>query len=208
MQARAVFEAAAIVQKQGIKVKPEIMIPLVGFKKELDLQVEVVHRVAKEVQAEQQGEAQLHGRHDDRSAARRADGRRNRADGGVLQLRHQRPDANRPRHVARRLRVVPRDVSGERDLQKEPVRDDRSDRRRPARATSRSRKAAAPGRTSSSAFAANTAAIPTRSSSSRRSVSIMSARRRSACPSRGSRRLKRRFPASGSGRLQPALLSA
>ena len=28
------------------------MIPLVGFKKELDLQVEIVHRVAKEVMAE------------------------------------------------------------------------------------------------------------------------------------------------------------
>jgi len=52
MQARAVFEAAAIVQAEGIKVRPEIMIPLVGFKKELDLQLEVVHRVAKEVQAE------------------------------------------------------------------------------------------------------------------------------------------------------------
>ena len=52
MQARAVFEAAAEVQKKGIKVKPEVMIPLVGFKKELDLQVEIVHRVAKEVQAE------------------------------------------------------------------------------------------------------------------------------------------------------------
>jgi pyruvate,orthophosphate dikinase len=52
MQARAVFEAAAEVQKSGIKVKPEVMIPLVGFKRELDLQVEVVHRVAKEVMAE------------------------------------------------------------------------------------------------------------------------------------------------------------
>jgi pyruvate,orthophosphate dikinase len=52
MQARAVFEAAAEVQKAGIKVKPEVMIPLVGFKKELDLQTELVHRVAKEVQAE------------------------------------------------------------------------------------------------------------------------------------------------------------
>jgi pyruvate,orthophosphate dikinase len=40
------------VQKSGIKVKPEVMIPLVGFKRELDLQVEVVHRVAKEVMAE------------------------------------------------------------------------------------------------------------------------------------------------------------
>jgi pyruvate,orthophosphate dikinase len=53
MQARAVFEAAAAVQKEGIKVHPEVMIPLVGFKKELDLQLEVVHRVAREVQAEQ-----------------------------------------------------------------------------------------------------------------------------------------------------------
>jgi pyruvate,orthophosphate dikinase len=53
MQARAVFEAAAEVQKSGIKVKPEVMIPLVGFKRELDLQVEVVHRVAQEVMKEQ-----------------------------------------------------------------------------------------------------------------------------------------------------------
>jgi len=52
MQSRAVFEAAAEVQKQGIKVKPEVMIPLVGFKKELDLQVAVVNRVAAEVMKE------------------------------------------------------------------------------------------------------------------------------------------------------------
>lgn len=52
MQARAVFEAAADVQKKGIKVKPEIMIPLVGFPKELQLQLEVVHRVAKKVSSE------------------------------------------------------------------------------------------------------------------------------------------------------------
>jgi pyruvate, orthophosphate dikinase len=52
MQARAVFEAAVEVQAAGIKANPEIMIPLVGFKRELDLQVEVVHRVAKEVMAE------------------------------------------------------------------------------------------------------------------------------------------------------------
>ena len=52
MQARAVFEAAAIVQKEGTKVRPEVMIPLVGFKKEFDLQAEIVNRVAKDVQAE------------------------------------------------------------------------------------------------------------------------------------------------------------
>jgi pyruvate,orthophosphate dikinase len=53
MQARAVFEAAALCVKAKIKCKPEIMIPLVGFKKELDLQVAIVHETAKQVQAEQ-----------------------------------------------------------------------------------------------------------------------------------------------------------
>jgi pyruvate,orthophosphate dikinase len=52
MQARAIFEAAANVQKSGIKVKPEVMVPLVGFKKELDLQVAIIHRVAAEVSKE------------------------------------------------------------------------------------------------------------------------------------------------------------
>jgi pyruvate,orthophosphate dikinase len=52
MQARAVFEAAAEANKRGFKANPEIMIPLVGFKRELDLQVAIVHEVAKAVQAE------------------------------------------------------------------------------------------------------------------------------------------------------------
>jgi pyruvate,orthophosphate dikinase len=52
MQSRAVFEAAADAKKKGIRAKPEIMIPLVGFKKELDLQVAIVHEVAAAVQAE------------------------------------------------------------------------------------------------------------------------------------------------------------
>src|SRR5471030_1634644 len=49
MQIRAIFEAAILVQKEGIKVKPEIMIPLVGFLKELQLQVQLVREVAAEV---------------------------------------------------------------------------------------------------------------------------------------------------------------
>jgi pyruvate,orthophosphate dikinase len=49
MQARAIFEAAAEVQASGIKVKPEIMIPLVGFPRELKLQIDIVNRVADEV---------------------------------------------------------------------------------------------------------------------------------------------------------------
>jgi len=49
MQARAVFEAVVQVAKKGIKVIPEVMIPLVGFEKELEMQKEIVDRVAKEV---------------------------------------------------------------------------------------------------------------------------------------------------------------
>jgi pyruvate,orthophosphate dikinase len=52
MQARAVFEAAAEVQKEGTKVKPEIMIPLVGFPKELQLQLDIVNRVAEDISKE------------------------------------------------------------------------------------------------------------------------------------------------------------
>ncbi|MGH2352124.1 MAG: pyruvate, phosphate dikinase [Chloroflexota bacterium] len=48
MQARAVFRAAVAVAKQGVKVHPEIMIPLVGDVNELKLQEEIVRRVAKE----------------------------------------------------------------------------------------------------------------------------------------------------------------
>ena len=52
MQARAIFEAAAEVQANGIKVHPEIMIPLVGFPRELKLQIDIVRRVADEVAKE------------------------------------------------------------------------------------------------------------------------------------------------------------
>jgi pyruvate,orthophosphate dikinase len=51
MQARAIFEAAADVAKKKIAVKPEVMIPLVGFSKEFELQAEIVHNVAREVMA-------------------------------------------------------------------------------------------------------------------------------------------------------------
>ena len=52
MQARAIFEAAARVQKKGVKVLPEIMIPLVSDVNELKLQAEVVRRIAAEVMEE------------------------------------------------------------------------------------------------------------------------------------------------------------
>src|SRR6266446_5242682 len=51
MQARAIFEAAAQVSKKGVKVIPEVMIPLVGNVKELENQKAIVVRVTEEVLA-------------------------------------------------------------------------------------------------------------------------------------------------------------
>ncbi len=49
MQARAILEAAVNVAKKGIKVSPEIMIPLVSHVNELKIQTAIVRRVAEEV---------------------------------------------------------------------------------------------------------------------------------------------------------------
>jgi len=49
MQARAIFEAAVAVAKDGIKVLPEVMIPLTGTLKEMANQAAIVRRVAEEV---------------------------------------------------------------------------------------------------------------------------------------------------------------
>jgi pyruvate,orthophosphate dikinase len=59
MQARAIFEAAAQVAKKGIKVLPEVMIPLIGSAKELENQKAIVDKVAKEV-LEKAGVPDLH----------------------------------------------------------------------------------------------------------------------------------------------------
>ena len=48
MQARAIFEAACETEKEGIKVLPEVMIPLVGIYRELESQRTVVEKIAKE----------------------------------------------------------------------------------------------------------------------------------------------------------------
>ena len=133
MQARAVFEAAAQVQKEGIKVRPEIMIPLVGFKKELDLQIEVVHQAAREVQAEQKVKL-------------------NYMVGTMIEIPRGALTADEIAQSAEFFSFGTNDLTqtglgmsrddsgsflpqyaGARDRQEEPVRDDRRHRRRPAR---------------------------------------------------------------------------
>ncbi len=48
MQARAIIEAALNVSAKGIKVFPEIMVPLIGTKEEFIMQEEIIERVAEE----------------------------------------------------------------------------------------------------------------------------------------------------------------
>ncbi|MDZ7392206.1 MAG: pyruvate, phosphate dikinase [candidate division KSB1 bacterium] len=54
MQARAIFEAAAELTKQGVKVYPEVMVPLVGTLKEFQHQEKIIRRVAEEVMSKYQ----------------------------------------------------------------------------------------------------------------------------------------------------------
>ncbi len=71
MQARAIFEGAlAVAAEAGAAPVPEIMIPLVGMRTELEITRAQVDRVAKQVFAEAGRDDRVHGRHHDRAAAR------------------------------------------------------------------------------------------------------------------------------------------
>ncbi|HUP59256.1 MAG TPA: pyruvate, phosphate dikinase [Thermoanaerobaculia bacterium] len=52
MQVRAIFQAACDVKKDGVDVHPEVMIPLVGTVRELQLNTDMTHRIAKETMDE------------------------------------------------------------------------------------------------------------------------------------------------------------
>ena len=74
MQARAIFEAAvAVEQETGETVEPEIMIPLVATRRELDILKAIDRPRRRRGHATRRGvDARLSGRHDDRAAARGA----------------------------------------------------------------------------------------------------------------------------------------
>jgi len=52
MQARAIFEAACQLKKEGVNVKPEVMVPLVGHVKELIMQKNIIIETAEAVMKE------------------------------------------------------------------------------------------------------------------------------------------------------------
>ena len=166
MQARAIFEAACEVKDEGINVHPEIMIPLVGTKKELDDQVDAV-------------------RAGGRRGLRRARHREvEYLVGTMIEIPRAALTADKIAETAeffsfgtndltqmtfgvspRRRRQVPAALPAEGDPGRRPVRHARPGGRRRARRRSASSRAARPARTSSSASAASMAATPRPSSS-------------------------------------------
>ena len=94
MQVRAIATAAAQLTEAGRDPRPEIMIPLTATVQEMEISRE---RAEKVLAGGGGGDRRPRGhpdRHDDRGAAGRPHRGRDRPVGGVLLLRHQRPDAD------------------------------------------------------------------------------------------------------------------
>ena len=109
MQARAIFEAAVeAARPTGKPVVPEVMVPLIVTKAEFDLIKARIDAMARSRGNRDQTETHLSGRHHDRAAARGAARGRDRGDGGILLLRHQRSDTDHLRHQPRRRRELSR----------------------------------------------------------------------------------------------------
>ena len=73
MQVEAILEAAHEVQKKGTKVLPEIMVPLVAYARELELQKDVIDTTAGEVSQEawsQEERAEVYRWNNDRDSSR------------------------------------------------------------------------------------------------------------------------------------------
>ena len=145
--------------KTGAPVTAEIMVPLVMAQRRTRPGQDDHRRDGRGGRQGDGRQRALSGRHDDRAAARRAARRRHRRERRVLLVRHQRPDADDARRLARRRRLVPRPLHGQGPPARRSVRDARS--RRASANSSRSPPSAAArrGPASSSASAASTAAI-------------------------------------------------
>ena len=149
----------ATCKKAGIDVLPEVMIPLVGFATEFRNQEKIVRETAEKVFAEKGVKVEyLVGTMIElpRAAVCADQIAKQRR---VLQLRHQRPDANHAGHEPRRLRRLHQRLPREGHHPQRSVPDDRPRRRRRADEDRRGRRPQARGPTSSWASAASTAAI-------------------------------------------------
>ncbi len=106
MQARAIFEATVEASKRGAAVVPEMMIPLVSAKREVELVKTRVDAVAAAVRTEYRGGFRLPARRHGRNPARRPPRRRDRPARGLPVVRDKRPHPDDLRSVARRCRSL------------------------------------------------------------------------------------------------------
>ena len=106
MQARAIFEAAiAAAMETGKAAQTEIMVPLVFACAELDFVKARIEETARAVEEETGIRPGYHlGTMIELPRAALRAGR-HRADGGILLLRHQRPDADGAGHFAATTRA-------------------------------------------------------------------------------------------------------
>ena len=134
MQARAIFEAAVEAEKRtGKAVGLEVMVPLIATKAEFDLVKARIDAMAQSVMKETGKKLAYQVGTMIELAARVPDGRRHRADRGVLLVRHQRPDPDHLRHQPRRRRELPRHLCQQGDSGNRSVHLGRSRRRRRTR---------------------------------------------------------------------------
>ena len=193
MQARAIFEAAVEAReahRQGRRPRGDGAADRDQGRVRSGQGADRRHRAVGDEGDRQ--EARLSGRHHDRAAARLPDGRRHRADRGVLLVRHQRPDADHLRHQPRRRRELPRHLCRQGHSRDRSVHLGRSRRRRRTRQDRRRARPQDAARVSRSASAASMAAIPPRSRSATRSGSTTSRARPTACRSPASPRRRPR----------------
>ena len=123
MQARAIFEAASDVIKKGKdKVLPEIMVPLVATRRELDILKEVIDKAAQDARSQTGVKVDYLVGTMVELPPRGAGGRSHCRDGRILQLRHERSDADDARAVARRCAELHGGLSAERHLRYGPLR--------------------------------------------------------------------------------------
>ena len=195
MQTRAILNAAIARKRAGGDPHPEIMIPLVGHVNELAATRAILDVEAKKVQEAAGLEVDFKFGTMIEVPRGALDRRRDRTTRRVLQLRHQRPDADGVRLQPRRRRGrLPAQLRRARH----PARRTHS-RRSTLRASASwcvppSRRAAPHGRASRSACAVSTVAIRPRSRSSRKSAWTTSVARPTASPWRASQRRRPRSP--------------
>ena len=130
MQARAIFEAAVSVKKSGGDPHLEIMVPLIGSIEEMRNQASLVRKIAEQVFKEKGSKVDymVGTMIELPRAALTADQIAEEAE--FFSLRHQRPDPDHVRHLARRHQPLPARVPQGRHLQAGSIRHPRSGWRR------------------------------------------------------------------------------